>query len=285
MTLNGIQNKAMLVRLSISQWTARRYDRKVSDQVASDFAAKTDAGRYNKMLISQDAIGRIARIVSGARDWHYTNTLPWQDDGQRILPAANYLDYTRKMSMFKSKFNDVVAEFIDAYPSLVESAKLRLGKMWVATDYPPVSVVKSKFGFDISVMPIPSGDDFRVCINDSEVKRIRADIEASVHKSIHEAMTDLWTRLQTAVSNMAMRLSDKDAIFRDTLVGNLRDLVVLLPKLNLTDDPKLEAIRKDIEAKLVSVAPQTLRDNKEVRAQVASDAQDILDAMSGYIGQ
>ena len=95
MTVNGIQNKAMLVRLSVSMWTARRYDRKVSDQAAADFAAKNDAGRYNKMLVAQDAISRMTKIVSEVRDWHYTHTLPWQDDGQRILTATYYLDYTR----------------------------------------------------------------------------------------------------------------------------------------------------------------------------------------------
>lgn len=284
MTLNGIQNKAMLVRLSVSQWTARRFDKPVSDKAAADFAAKNDAGRYNKILVDPQAIQPITKIVSEVRDWHYTNTLPWQDDGQRILPAANYLNYTRKMSAFKDKFNAAVAKFLDAYPTLVEDARTRLGKMWNQADYPQVSVIKNKFGFDVSVMPIPSGNDFRVSLTDTEVERIQADIEDSVKKSIDGAMTDLWIRLQTAVSNMVNRLSDKDAIFRDTLVSNLSDLVNLLPKLNLTDDPALESIRRDIEAKLVKVAPQTLRNDKEVRTQVANDAQAILDVMSGYIG-
>lgn len=282
--MNGIQEKAMLVRLSVSMWTARRYDRTVSDKAAKDFKAENNAGRYNKMLVAQESIAKIQKIVGEARDWHYTNTLPWQDDGQRILPAANYLKYTQAVSGFRSRFEAVTREFVNNYPGLVEEARQRLGDMYDSADYPQQSTISEKFGFDVVVSPIPAANDFRVNLNSGEIQRIQDDIEKRANLALTAAVKDLWERVREKVSKMQERLSSKDAVFRNSLVDNMVEMVELLPRLNLTNDPGLEAVRKEIEAKLCSFSPQVLRDDEDVRHQVADDAQAILEKMSGYIG-
>ena len=43
-------------------------------------------------------------------------------------------------------------------------------------------------------------------------------------------------------------MADPKKVFRDSLVENARELCELLPKLNMTDDPNLEAIRKELTA-------------------------------------
>ena len=48
----SIASSAMLVELSISTWTARKLDKKVSTQVDLDQNAKTRAGNYNKNLLA-----------------------------------------------------------------------------------------------------------------------------------------------------------------------------------------------------------------------------------------
>lgn len=282
--MNGIQTRAMLVRLSVSMWTARRYDKKVSDKAAQDFKAGDNAGRYNKMLVAQDAIAKIQKIVGEARDWHYTNTLPWQDDGQRILPAANYLKYTQAIATFRSRFDEVTREFIDSYPSLVEDAKIRLGEMYNVADYPNLGTISEKFAFDVVVSPIPSANDFRVNLNSSEIQRIQDDIEKRSNLALNAAVKDLWERVREKVAKMQERLSSTDAVFRNSLVDNMVEMVELLPRLNLTNDPELEIVRKEIESKLCSFNPQTLREDEVIRGQVAESAQEILDRMSGYCG-
>lgn len=76
--MNNLTEKAMLVRLSISQWTARKYDKKISREVASLHNTSSDAGRYNKVLIAKQAIEAIQKIVSESRTYHYINTLAWE---------------------------------------------------------------------------------------------------------------------------------------------------------------------------------------------------------------
>jgi hypothetical protein len=143
------------------------------------------------------------------------------------------------------------------------------------------------------------GKDFRVDLGDDEVKRIRAEIEHDVKEATQVAMNDLWERLYQAVSHMAERLDGtakyrgikskraktKDKRFRDSLVENLVDLVALIPKLNLTDDPKLEDIRRRIEKELTKFDPEDLREDKALRSKAKRSAEDILNAMGGYISK
>ena len=96
-------------------------------------------------------------------------------------------------------------------------------------------------------------------------------------------MKDCWTRLYEVVKHMSLKLQDKDATFRDSLVGNIICLVQLLPKLNLTNDHQLETMRKEIETNLTQASPDDLRNSKHIRKQVGQQATELLDQMAGYI--
>lgn len=279
-----IQDKAMIVRLFIATWTARKYDKKVSDRAAQDFKADNNVGRYNKILVAQQEIDKIIKIVSEARNWHYNNTLPWQDNGERLLPASQYLDYTKKMSEFRQQFEEAVKKFLNDYPQLVEDAKNRLGNMYNSQDYPSTKEIAHRFGYEVSVNPVPSAKDFRVDLQASEIRKIQEDIERRVKAAVSDAMRDLWDRVRILVKRMVERLGDRDSIFRDSLVENLVEICNIIPKLNITNDPNLDKIRKEIEEKLCAATPEQLRKDEKVREKVADQAKSILDAMDGYMG-
>jgi hypothetical protein len=83
-----ITERAMLAAVHISIWTAVKHDRKVSRQVADEHGAPETAWRYNKKLLSGAA--RLADLRSFAgqiRQSFYKITLPWSDEGYRLLPA------------------------------------------------------------------------------------------------------------------------------------------------------------------------------------------------------
>ena len=82
---------------------------------------------------------------------------------------------------------------------------------------------------------------------------------------------------------MVERLSDPEAVFRDSLVGNIVKLTELLPRLNLNDDPGLEQMRRQIEATLCDYSPEQLRKDKTVRKEAVDSAKSVLDLMAGYV--
>jgi hypothetical protein len=291
----SIKDKAMLVNPHICMWTARKHDRKISDEVAAQHNAQHDAGRYNKLLIAKAALAEITRAAGAARAFHVENTVPWADDGARMLPAENYFAYTTTMRELRGSFEAAVAKFCDGYPQYVADARVRLNGMFDEKDYPTAAQINARFAFDVVISPLPDASDFRVSLGEAEETRIRSEIEDRVNAALDGAVRDLWQRVHDCVAHIAERLraykverdpdTGKDKVsnpFRDSLVTNLRDLVDLLPRLNLTGDPSLAAMRDKLAAQLAPHEPQALRDSEALREQVARTAEDILRDMAGY---
>lgn len=278
-----LTNKSMLVRLSISQWSARKYDAKISEKVKSDYQAKGDVGRFNKVLIALEGIQKIQKAASQGRTFHYANTLPWEDDGIRLLPAKNFWDYSKGERALHNEFDEAVEKFIPAYPEYVEDARRRMPNgMFKESDYPSQSQLRAMFSFDVSILPLMNSDDFRVAIQADELEEIKKDFEQRRQSAIDGVVKDLWQRLYDVVGHIVERLSDKEGTFRDSLITNARELVELLPNLNITDNPDLEDMRKQIKTKICAYEPEFLRNSAVVRQQAAENAAELLKQIKGY---
>lgn len=72
-------------------------------------------------------------------------------------------------------------------------------------------------------------------------------------------------------------------VFRDTLVGNIRDLVKLMPSLNVTEDPALDQFRREIEDTLMKYTADTLRLSTRARTETAAAANNILQRMKDFM--
>jgi hypothetical protein len=269
----AIQDAAMLATLNISQWTARKYDKKVSSEVEKAHSAK-DAGRFNKMLIAKEALEDIAKIAGAARTFHYKLTLAWDDNGPRLLPASMFMQYGEKLRDFKSQYKNAVDRFVRDYPALKNDAITRLGTMYNPLDYPDVSEIARKFSMEVTIDPIARADDFRVQLNEGYVKEIKREMEQRLNERQKVAVQGCWERVRDVVAHMHERLSDEEAVFRDSLINNARELVDLLPGLNFMNDPELELIRTEVDRMLVD--PGRLREDKGLRNETAQKAADIL---------
>lgn len=280
-----LQNEAMIVRLSISKWTARKFDKSVTRKIASEYGTAEDTGRFNKVLIAKEALQAIERASNAARSFHYENTLPWDDAGGRLLPTANFMEYSKKMRGLKSSYETAVKEFLTNYPEYRKEAEKRLNKMFNPLDYPSTAVVSRKFGFTTDIEPVPHADDFRVTLQKKDKDHLAEELQKSVDRRMTLAIEDLFKRLLDVTQRFADTLSDPDAIFRNSMVENAIELVCLLPKLNIGNNSDLENMRKQVAKKLAGRDPELLRSDKKIRHNVANDAQEILRKLNGYISK
>jgi len=285
----SLSSRAMLCSLSISMWSARKHDPEASEEIAQRHGAQADAGRYHKVLLPKAALAEVHKIASEARQEHYFMTLPWDDNGYRVLPAAAYMDHTEKMRELANRFTPAVDTLAQQFGQLVEEAKVRLGGLFRSEDYPPPDELRSKFSFATKVMPLPDAGDFRVALGDEEKERIKRQITAAVEASLQVASRELWQRLYDAVSHLAERLQAYKVTgqgvehpFRDSVITNLVKLVDVLPKLNVTADPELGRLAAEVRASLL-VDPQELRQSEAVRTETAKQAMVISARMSAYM--
>lgn len=289
--ITNLADRAMLVNLSISQWSAAKSDKKVNREIALQHGSDESMGNFRKSLIARDALKKITDIASAARQEHYRLTLPWRDSGDRILSSAGYFAYAEKMRALETAFYAAVQEFIPNYPGYIEQAKVALNGLFDAADYPDPAKVHRKFSFALDVLPVPQANDFRVNLGDSEIALIKNHIELGADERLQRAMQDVWLRMRDVVSRMSDRLKqytvNRDGSvanpFRDSLVTNITDLLDLIPVLNLTGDPNVTEFAAAMRDDLTRYSPDQLRDAEYARKDTAQRADEILAKMSAFI--
>jgi hypothetical protein len=272
-----ITERAMLAAIHISVWTAIKHDRKVSREVAEQHGAYAGAGRYNKQLLREAERLESLRSLSGQiRQYFYKITLPWSDEGYRLLPAHFYFELTTKMREFEQAFAQQVEEFLAVYPSYIEQVRPELNGLFREEDYPSTDKLRNKFGVKLEVLPIPSGNDFRVTLSEEEQARVAREIDENVRQSLQKGTEDLWTRLKAVVSHMIERLNEPESRFHASLVTNIGELVDLLPRLNVNQDEELNHFAEEIKNRLCGYTARDLKKSEILRAATANDAAEIL---------
>jgi hypothetical protein len=278
-----LSDRALLVQLSISTWSANKLDKEISNETNAIKGVQQNAGRYHKSLLPMcDLLDDIKKKATLIRTKFYDNTLPWGVKGIQILPTDNYLAFMTDFRKERSEYESLVQRFVPEYPQLVLDAQRFLGSAYKPADYPEAHEIADKFKMDMQVMPVPN-NDFRVNIADEELERIHEEVEARVKDAARGAMQDVWQRLYDKVKHFAEKMDDPKAIFRDSTVDHLVDLCELLPRLNVMDDPNLEAMRQEVEAKLAGYNPDVLRVNPTTRQTVADEANDIAAKMAVFM--
>lgn len=269
-----IQNSSVLVDLHIGVWTGRKMDKRVAEQIDANNNTKAKAGNYHKKLLAGTAaLDDLHNLVGRIRVWHYENTLPWSDNGARILPMVNFFDYKAKLTEYKQEFTDCAETFYAAYPSLVSAAAFTLSGLFNSGDYPDVDSIRKKNYFYAVFSPVPSSGDFRVDIPEE----YRKELEEIGKQREEAAMKDLWDRLHSCLKPISEKLAGAEKqIFRDSLINNAVELCSMLTRLNVTGDPRLEHARQEIEKALLGLDLKDLRKDNALRLDTKARVDQIL---------
>jgi len=294
----SIVNSGVLVDLNMSVWTGKKQDRKVSAEVDINKQTRTKAGSYNKNLFAgTDKLEKVTSVASKIRNWHVTQTLPWSDNGTRLLPMGNFFEYKHQLAQFETEFNQAVQDFIADYSSLIAAAAFQIGALFNRDDYPTEDRLASKFSIRYSFNPVPLAGDFRVDTDAETQAELKEQYEKQYQQKVAESTRDLWDRLHEYLTTFADRLHKMDnppepdaptgtdtqtepkvrkVPFREAHINNGVELCELLTKLNVTGDPELEEARRDLERALLGVSVKEVRDSEGTRKEVKARVQDIL---------
>ena len=276
-----ISSSAMLVDLSISVWTARKLDKKVSQEVDTAKSTKTRAGNYHKNLLAGSSkLEEIGKIASAVRnDLHYRKSIPWSDSGTRLLPSTLFMDYKTELGQYEKMFYDAVDSFLIDYDDLVTKSAFQLGDLFSREDYPDVSKEREKFSFNYLFSPVPESGDFRVDIGEQGMTELRGNYESAYKSRVESSMKDVWDRVYKALNHMSAKLDfteGKQKLF-DSMVDDAVDLCGLLKSLNITGDQRLEYLRIDLEKALHGVDCSDLRESEAIRESTKRKVDEMLD--------
>lgn len=283
----NLDSVALLCEYNASVWTARKLDRKKSDDVVHGAGAKQKgAARVNKNLLAgRPELEEIASLVGAARTYVYDNTLPWSNNGQRLLVTTRLPKFDARMQEFKEEFDNKVEGFVSVYPTLITAQAMALGDMFNRAEFPLASEIRTKFAFSFDYLPVPASGDLRVDIGAQAQEELRARLEHMAVVRVEKAMAEINEKLSTHLRRMADRLTTDTKPdtgegtvrrFTDTLVSGALELCDLVADYNVTGDKTLAQARTMLESALTGVTAQTLRDDPAKREDVRSAVNDIL---------
>lgn len=306
--MNAIQDRAILVRLSISCPGENRQDLKLSNEVKREHSLGTESGKWVKHLYPPTALREVKALAGACRTYHNSVTLPW-DQGVGILPAPLYYEYMEKVRDFRAKIEMLRDKFLDDPQKWVDWAVAQHNGSFDPGNYPGCTQDSSvpsgyridkaafaeamapAFAMEVDPMPVPTSNHFTQTIS-SLLGTDVASVDQRVAEGALNACRELLQRLLRPVAAMAAKLGEEpkrkddgtmreDIVFRDSLVGNLIEIARIAPSLNLNDDPMIKQFIAEIEA-LTVLKPNELREDKSLREAARSRADELAKRMAAY---
>jgi hypothetical protein len=303
----SIASAAMLGSINISVWEARKQDRKTAEEVTQSKGARSKrAATVHKHLFSEcPALEAIKSLRGEVRNWFNTQTLPWDDNGRRLITTAQYLNVMGQAARYQQRFEDLTRVFVNTYATEISKQAFEMGALFDRAEYPPESEVAAKFRFSFTVEPVPESGDFRVDVGIAAAADLKDQYEKAVQLRIAFAVDDAWRRVKDQVEWIKERMEavlshDPDAVEQvpttddtgavvsveikkkrrpklyDSMLEQGLELTALLRDLNVTNDPRLEAARVALETALSRVDIDSLKESPELQQATRTAMENIL---------
>jgi len=277
----SIASSAMLVEFSVSTWTARKKDRKATQDVADrNNLASKELTNVTKKLIDCEELSAVVKFGANARNIHYSMTMPWSDMGQRIVTTQQYFKYHEVMTELQQEFDRLTQAFLEVYDYEVTEMQLKLGDMWNRDEYPTADEIRDRFRMRISYMPLPDAGDWRIDIQNEAQQQLTQQYEQYYNNQIKTAMNDLWHKLHENLTTLVRQL-DYDADGKrnrvyDTVFDRAHELVEMLSTCNVTGDSQMEAMRQRLDTALYGLTADAVKRDDTLRDTAREKVKDAI---------
>jgi hypothetical protein len=265
-----IASSASLVDMSISQWAARKKDKRASNEVAHANNAETGVANVTKALLSDSReLGAVHKMTSAIRVFHMDMTFPWGK--HNLLPSEMYADYHGGITERFQQWQSRVDEFLGSYEYDLANMHVladKMGTLFNPEEYPTVDEVSRKFTYRLGYYPVPQ-DDWRIQTAQDGLDQMRAGFNDYVDNNLKGLYDNVYKRLLVPLQRASEKLDY-------TIVSNLLDMAQIMERVNYGDDPELKRVRQRLEDALDGVTPDVLRDDEATRLATKRNIDDII---------
>ncbi len=192
--------------------------------------------------------------------------------------------FREKISVAILDLDEARENYIQHYPALVAASERDLGELFDRSQYPPIDHIRDLFTTKISYWPIPDSNHFLAEISEEAAKEAKDSIESEIEQRLIDATYDMVKRAKEVVSIYIdklekFRINDENGKsennFRDSLVDNLKDTACLIEQMNMTDNPQINKVIKDLR-RLYGFAAWGLRKRHTIREKALSAGKEVL---------
>jgi len=273
-THDKLNGHARLADLSISRFIGGRQDRKATAEVEENHKINSgQGGRFVKALIRPDYLKAINQVASRIRENFYKFTLPWHGE-QRVLPISSYQSFIAIHDKLVAEFNELADELAAKYHEIKCEAELRLNGLFNPSEYPKTSEsFRQKFSVAFDQFSFPRETD----LNDPA---LQARAKQAVSARLADCHASLLERVAEVVGKFGQVLAKSDAVFRDSTVHSVADVIDEAECLNFTGNAEIATALANARKTLaVFNDPEVLRNDKTTRAQAVSASKSVLSTL------
>lgn len=273
--IENVFKRGCLIQNSCSVWGG-----KVKlPQSAINVDADPDFIRASKFLIDKDCLKPIEKVRNEAKQYIYGKTIPFPISGIMFIPKDLISIVDAKLKEYQSEFDLAVEEFAQNYEIFINNARERLGSLFNISEYP--RDIRKYFGFSWRFLTMDTPG--QIGLLPAEVyEREKQKFVQTINAFQENAVATLRTSFAEMIDHVVERLSGEKKVFRDTLIGNVREFIEDFKALNITDDAAMTELTNRCRFILDGISPQDLRDDEGLRTHVVrkiTEVQKDLDGM------
>ena len=266
---NDILKKGTLVHFSASIWGETT---KIRGKDILNTDAETELIDNVKHKIDKNWLASLKKLRSRAREYLYNRAYTFPIPGFIFVPKGNIIKIDDAMNSFENEFASLVDSFIGKYPGYIEEMRRRLGSLYNPLDYPPN--IRQYFAFTWRFLSLCHENNTEL-LSPETIRREEASFRQMVDEFRNTASSTLRTAFVEMVNRTVERLSGEKKIFRDTLIGNIREFIDGFSTMNINNDVELAAAVDRCNKILAGVSIDVIRSNDQFRHSIASSIQGV----------
>jgi len=289
--VTSLNEKAVLVKLSRRKATLTRRDADAEEILQLQL---NDASLVVSSKLFRDKNNPVRRALAAADEmytWHKKHTMPWSDEGPRILPNAMYFEYTQEMKMriaHAESAADQVAANWDQHvlADLSFRAKAPGATRSSPADYPTAEQFRQAIGFDLVFSPLPDSSHFLFDIGDEDKEAFEGAMRDVARSARRDCIGRMLEPVRHLVSKLSVTIGEPGAIFRDSAIENVIEGVELARKLNIDDDLEIVSVTTELSKLIAGIngMKDQVRESQVVRENARDRLKALQDKLAPFMG-
>lgn len=255
-------------------------------QAADTFGAEGDFLSAGKKLLDtrHQAFKAVTSVRNRAISYWKGISLPFPEPGIRLIKQEDIVVFDVHLTTIRAELEGAVWTLNDHYSELKSAARTRLGSLFDSNDYPTSLIGLFKIDWDLPSVEPP---DYLRELHPRLWREQQAAATARFDQAVKLAEDAFIEELSKLVSHLTERLSGeedgKPKIFRDSAVENLSEFFQRFRQLNIRSNAQLDELVEQAQRIVRGVKPQQLRENVNVRQEVATQLSGVQSVLDGLL--
>ncbi len=254
--------------------TTKSLSAEQKSQAAESFGAEGDSISAGKKLIDtkHDSYKALTSIKSQINSYWKDNSLPYPEPGIRLIKQERIDEFNATLEDYREQLEAGVRMLDDHFGELKDAARIRLGSLFDATDYPSSLADEFEVGWDFPSVEPP---EYLQRLNPDLYREQAQRVSQRFERAVELAEQAFMEELDNLVNHLAERLSGDDdgkpKIFRDSAITNLGEFFARFRDLNVGSNEQLDELVGRCEQLMNGVQPQGVRDNDSLRRSLSTN--------------